>query len=140
MLGMTVMLRITVLLSPFSLFFLFVVLLHHLNDDCKRDDERGIYVWCNVDGVAIAEDGELAANLRKHVAVIVTYCEIPTPYIAIDVEDHAITALNLEALAEQPELLMHGGPKLAVAINFIMWQKRKDALLFSLMCTSSCPL
>ena len=43
-------------------------------------------------------------------------------------KDHAIAAFNFEGLTEQAELLVHTRPVLAVAVNLIVWQKRKHVL------------
>ena len=55
--------------------------------------------------------------------------EIPAPYIAVDVEDHAVAAFNLKAFTEQAELFVHTRPMLTIAVNFIVGEKWENALL-----------
>src|SRR6266702_7974898 len=111
------------------MFFLLMVFPHHINDNSKRNDERSINVWSNIDGISITEDRELLTNSCQQVAVIVTDCEIPAPDIAVDVERHAVSTLDLETFAKQAKLLMHTGPKLPITVNLITWQERENALL-----------
>src|SRR5690348_10644303 len=105
------------MLFPFVMFF------DHLDDDCQGNDKGSIYSLGHIDGITIAEKGELAANLSQQVAIVVTHTEIPAPNIAVDVEDHPVAALDLNAFAEQTELLVHGCPMLSIAINFIARQQ-----------------
>src|SRR5712691_10421283 len=109
--------------------FFFMMFLNHLDDDGQGNDERSIHSRRNIDGIAVAEKRELAANLCHQVAIAITHAEIPAPNVPIDVEDHTITALNLKAFAKQAELLVHTGPVLPIAITFIARQKREYALL-----------
>ena len=100
-----------------------MVLFHHLNHNRQRDDEGCIDAGCDVNGVAVAEDGELSTNACKQIASVIAYAKIPLPYITIDVEYHTITTFHFEGLAEQAKLLVHARPVLTVAINLIVWQK-----------------
>src|SRR6266704_842118 len=111
------------------MFFLLMVFPHHINDNSKRNDEGSINVWSNIDGITITEDRELLTNSCQQVAVIVTDGEIPAPDIAVDVECHAVSTLDLETFTKQAKLLMHAGPKLAIAVNLITWQEREHTLL-----------
>ena len=43
-------------------------------------------------------------------------------------KDHTIAAFNFKGLTEQAELFVHTCPVLAIAVNLIVWQKRKNAL------------
>src|SRR5258708_24992841 len=43
-------------------------------------------------------------------------------------KDHTIAAFNFKGLTKQAELLVHTGPVLAIAVNLIVWQQRKNAL------------
>src|SRR5215469_10374048 len=108
--------------------FLLVMFTYHVDHDCQRDHEWCVYTLGDINGIAVAEDGELAADLREQVAGIVGDAEIPAPDVTVNVEG-AITGLDLEALAEEPELLMHAGPKLAIAVDFIMGHQRENTLL-----------
>src|SRR5436190_16638632 len=107
-----------------------MMFLYHLDNDGQGNDERSINPRRNVDGVTVAEKRELAANLCHQVAIAITHAEIPAPNIPIDVEDYTIAALNLKAFAEEPELFVHTGPVLAIAINLIAREKREYALLY----------
>jgi hypothetical protein len=102
---------------------------HQLDYDRQRDDEWSIYAWRNIDGIAVTEDGELATDACEQITVVITYTEVPLPDIAIDVEYHAIAALDFERFNEQAELFVHAGPMLPIAINLIMWQERNNTLL-----------
>src|SRR5438132_2746811 len=109
--------------------FSFVVFLYHFDHDGQGNNKRCIYPWSDLDGIAVAEKGELATNLCHQVAVVVGDAEIPAPYIAVDVEDHAVAALNLKAFTEQAELFVHTRPMLTIAVNFIVGEKGENALL-----------
>src|SRR5438067_11893606 len=106
-----------------------MMLLYHLDNDGQSNDERSINPRRNIDGIAVAEKRELAAKLCHQVAIAISHAEIPAPYIPIDVEDHTIAALNLQAFAKQPELLVHTGTMLPIAINLIARQEREYSLL-----------
>ena len=110
------------------MFFVLVMFTYHVDHDCQGDHEWRIYTLCDINGIAVAEDGELAADLREQVAVIVGDAEIPAPDVTVNVEG-AVTGLDFEAFAEKPELLMHAGPRLAIAVNFIMGHDRENTLL-----------
>src|SRR5437588_11855420 len=109
------------------MFFLLMVFPHHINDNSKRNDERSINVWSHIDGITITEDRELSTNLCKQVAVIVADGEIPAPDIAVDVERHAVSTLDLETFAKQAELLTHACPNMPIAVNLITWNDAANA-------------
>src|SRR5947209_12464405 len=100
----------------------FVVFSDPVDDEGPGDPETVIRLLGDFDRVAIAEQGELAAYLCQQVAIIVADREIPIPNIAINVENHAVGALDFEAFAEQSELLVHAGPKLTIAVDFVVGQ------------------
>src|SRR5690349_5505019 len=93
---------------------------NHIYHDSQRDDERCIDALCYFDGVAVAEERELATDLRHQVAVVVADGEVPVPDVAPHMEVHAAVGLNLEAFSEKAELLVHTGREHAEAVNFIM--------------------
>src|SRR5260370_38922795 len=110
------------------MFFVLVMLPYHDDHRCQRDHEWRIYTLGDINGIAVAEDGELAADLREQVAVIVGDAEIPAPDVTVNVEG-AVPGLDFEAFAEKPELLMHAGPRLAIAVNSLMGHKQDNMLL-----------
>src|SRR5579863_5295933 len=114
--------------TPIQLLFLLVMLFHHLDHDRECDNEGRIYSLCDINSVAVAEKRELPPNLCEQVAIVVADTEIPTPDITVDVEDHTIAALDLEAFAEEAELFMHTGPVLPIAVDFVPWQQRENTL------------
>src|ERR1700737_559919 len=106
-----------------------MMLFYHLNHDCQSDDERRIYSLSNIDGITIAKQRKLAANLGKQIAIVVADSEIPAPDVTIDVKDHAIVAFHFKAFTEKTELLMYTGPMLVIAVDFIARKQRENALL-----------
>ena len=53
---------VKLLLSKPVVLFMFVVFFHHLNNDSQRHDERRVHPLRHINGVTIAEDGELSTN------------------------------------------------------------------------------
>jgi hypothetical protein len=60
-----------------------VVFLDHFYHDRQRENKRHINAWSNVYSIAIAEYGELAANLPQEVAAIITDAKVPIPDVAV---------------------------------------------------------
>src|SRR5579875_1959490 len=116
------------------LFFFLVVLFDHLNYHREGDDEGSIDTGSHVDGVAVAEDGELATYLREQVAIGIGDSKIPAPDIAIDMEHHPVSALDLKTFTKELELFVDARPDLAVAVDLVMGQQREYALLDLYQC------
>src|SRR5215813_4703193 len=92
---------------------------HHFDVYGQRDNKRSIHPLSNINGIAVAEEGELAAHFSQEIPLIITNGEMPVPNVTVHMEGHTVLTLDLEALAKKGKLLVHISPMLTITVNIV---------------------